>query len=633
MSAELILFAVALLAAALPFLIGTGRSRGWLAWSLTLTIATVATAAAYRFDERPDDADNLDLPRRERHNGFVSSRACKSCHPGEYRSWHESYHRTMTQSVSRETVLANFDDVHLESRGRTYHLTRDEDGFWAEMVDPAYDLDQLKQNKPMLEGDDLPHVRKKIVMSTGSHNQQTYWVPLDGDRTLFQLPWSWIIAEQRWIPREDAFLTAPSDERTPAVWNGLCIRCHSTAGRPEVNPLTKEMDSEVADLGIACEACHGPGQEHIDANRDPIRRYKMRFLGEGDTTIVQPAKLPHDLSSMVCGQCHSFHKMRDRQGWLRRGDLFRAGDDIRETRKIAGRDTYANLNHSEFWPDGTYRVGGREFNGLLDSACYKRGELSCLSCHSMHDSDPVDQLSEGMRENEACLQCHDGYRADPTAHTHHPADSRGSNCYNCHMPHTTYALFKSIRSHTIDSPDIVRSVRHGRPNACNLCHLDKTMGWTRDKLAEWYGQVPLPLSHDEETIAASVLWLLKGDAGQRMHMAWHYGWRPAQEASGNEWMGPYLAQLLDDPYGALRHVTYVSLRTLPGFADFDYDFIGPPRHRRDSAALALQRWRSLPRSTDPQPDEVLIGPDGALDRSIYDRLLARRDDRPIRINE
>ena len=27
----------------------------------------------------------------------------------------------------------------------------------------------------------------------------------------------------------------------------------------------------------------------------------------------------------------------------------------------------------------------------------------------------------------------------------------------------------------------------GRPNACNLCHLDRTLGWTEQHLVRWYG--------------------------------------------------------------------------------------------------------------------------------------------------
>jgi hypothetical protein len=83
------------------------------------------------------------------------------------------------------------------------------------------------------------------------------------------------------------------------------------------------------------------------------------------------------------------------------------------------------------------------------------------------------------------------------------------------MPHTTYALLKGVRQHQVDNPQLVATLRTGRPDACSLCHLDRPLAWTAGHLAEWYGQSipPLPVEHRET--AAAVYWLLAGDAGQR----------------------------------------------------------------------------------------------------------------------
>ena len=154
-----------------------------------------------------------------------------------------------------------------------------------------------------------------------------------------------------------------------------------------------------------------------------------------------------------------------------------------------GQEQKRGLMEGSFWSDGQVRVSGREFNGLAASACFKRGEMSCLSCHSLHHyQDPDDQLGARMEGNQACLQCHSSFAAKLESHTHHRAESTGSLCYNCHMPFTTYGLLKAIRSHTITSPTVRSSLATGRPNACNLCHLDKSLGWTAQKLNGWYGQ-------------------------------------------------------------------------------------------------------------------------------------------------
>jgi formate-dependent nitrite reductase cytochrome c552 subunit len=94
----------------------------------------------------------------------------------------------------------------------------------------------------------------------------------------------------------------------------------------------------------------------------------------------------------------------------------------------------------------------------------------------MHGREPDDQLKPGMLGSAACTQCHGEARFTTRIgeHTFHKVDSSGSECLNCHMPHTTYALLKGIRSHQIESPRVRASARYGVPNACNLCHLDRT---------------------------------------------------------------------------------------------------------------------------------------------------------------
>jgi hypothetical protein len=205
-----------------------------------------------------------------------------------------------------------------------------------------------------------------------------------------------------------------------------------------------------------------------------------------------------------------------------------------------------------FWSDGMVRATGREYNGLIDSPCYKNApddehRMSCASCHAMHqtadDRRPVvewadDQLAPQAIANGACLQCHDKFGGDKlAAHTKHRADSSGSSCYNCHMPYTTYGLLKTIRSHQVSSPSARATLETGRPAACNLCHLDKTLDWTAARLSDWYGQ-PRPadgaMGDDNRSVAASIVSLLTGDAGQRAIAAQAMGWAPAQQVSGNE---------------------------------------------------------------------------------------------------
>lgn len=597
-------------------------------------------------------------------DGYISSRTCKSCHPSQYEAWHRSYHRTMTQVASAASVRADFDGVEIASvHGRPMRLERRDSEFWAEFDDPDWDRTTDRPSR----------IVRQIVMTTGSHNQQVYWYRTDRNRLLGQLPGAYLIPEGRWIPRRAAFLRPPTDwpESETGRWNAVCIDCHTTHGKSGFDtpvgskPMTTQVaDTRVAEFGIACEACHGPSDLHVRANGSPLRRYWLHLTGKPDPTTVQPARLDPRRSSEVCGQCHGIWGFFDVDGQQRanaHGLPYRPGHDLRQTRFVAQPSrqmdsptmksilaAYPGFVRDSFWSDGMVRVSGREYNGLLDSPCFEKATdpdrtMSCFSCHTMHKApqDPrsIDewadtyQIAAEMGSQQACLQCHAPIAKDVAAHTNHRIGSTGSACYNCHMPYTTYGLLKALRSHQISSPTVAASVQTGRPNACNACHLDKTLEWTSEYLENWYGTPMVPLDDDQRTIAASLLWLLRGDAGQRALMAWSLGWQPAQQASGTSWMPPYLSLLLDDPYDAVRFIAARSLRSFPDFAGFDYDFVAPSRQRMAAGVRTMDVWRRGRLATSRTDAALLFDERGMLRRDEWTRLVALRDHRRVSLNE
>jgi hypothetical protein len=419
------------------------------------------------------------------------------------------------------------------------------------------------------------------------------------------------------------------------------------------------LDTRVAEFGIACEACHGPGRQHVVENSTPWRRYLTRWIAKGDDSIANPRKLGARGASEMCGQCHGVWQFRtqgDHAHWNEHGFPYRPGDDpnttqvlfqpsLREREPLVARimQQLPGYTAGTFWSDGMERVSGREFNAMYESPCYQRGEgeMSCLSCHAMHQPPGEkrsakawadDQLAAGMDGVRACSECHAEQASRVSEHTHHAEGSPGSDCYNCHMPNTTYGLLKAMRSHQISSPDVATDVRTGRPNACNLCHLDKTLAWTAEQLQQRHGIAPPPLDEAQRSVAASLLWSLQGDAGQRALLAWSFGWQPAREAAGDDWTAPALGVLMDDPYDAVRFIAGRSLRRLPGFERFDYDFVPAPESRPGAAARVLAHWRARGTSLAARP-ELLIGPGGELDRGQVDALLSARDQRPVHLLE
>jgi predicted CXXCH cytochrome family protein len=571
------------------------------------------------------------LPGPTTDTSYVSSDRCQACHPRQYSSWYATYHRTMTQVATPASVRGEFDGRTLVATDGSYRLLRRGDAYWVSLADPG-----ASQQEP------AARVERRVVMTTGSHHQQRYWVESGQGRRLDLLPFAYLLAERRWVPGEAIFLTFPHMRHGlgQGMWNKICSSCHSTGPRPAPNGELAQPETEVAELGIACEACHGPAAQHVAANRLPLRRYWLHVSGEPDSTIVNPSQLASTRSAEICGQCHSVSEPVDPRARLRDGDPYRPGqalEDVRHVLRPVGswperepRDAPSTLEMS-FWPDGTARVSGREYNGLIESGCFQRGALTCLSCHSMHDSDRDKQLASGMGGDEACLQCHAAMRADVSQHTHHATDSEGSRCYNCHMPYTSHGLLRALRSHRIDSPSAATSAKSGRPNACNLCHLDQTLAWTARHLSGWYGTAPVTGSEEEEHVSAALLWLLKGNAIQRAIIAWHMGWGPALAASGSDWQAPFLAQVLNDPYAAVRFNAGRSIRALPGHEAFAYDYLGSDEEHRRAQSEVLQTWSAH----GPARGEsvLLMQEPGRVQEAALGRLFLQRDDRLARINE
>ncbi len=289
-----------------------------------------------------------------------------------------------------------------------------------------------------------------------------------------------------------------------------------------------------------------------------------------------------------------------------------------------------------FWGDGTPLTTGVEYQGMALSACYQdgRGQMSCLSCHAMHQGDRNHQVKDGMRTNAACYGCHESYRERLVEHTHHGADSPGSLCYNCHMPYQVYSLLDTHRSHRITIPRIRDSLGTGKPHACNLCHLDKSLGWTQEQLGNWYGTAPEPLADDDRTLASSLLHLVRSDARSRAVVAGAFSWPPAQQASGRDWPVLLLTRTLEhERYQAVRYLTHRALRSLHGPAANAYDFQGSPDDRAAQVRalrLTLEAGARPGRSRYPY---LPLTAAGLFADDVFDRLLRTRNDPDVVIKE
>ncbi len=572
-------------------------------------------------------------PQYHRDDGYVGSVACKECHADEFSSWHSSYHSSMTQVADRSTVIPEIKEVDLEYQGRKGQLEWQGDELWATVTDP--------------EGNQSTD---RVVLTTGSHHAQAFWYETGDSNVVQMFPFAYRIAEQRWIPVQTAFLLPPRVEESfsfaPGVWNHSCSQCHATSTKPGVSGPT-QMETTVADFGIACESCHGPGREHIDRVQSASKA--------DDLAIVHPDTLTPKRSSEVCGQCHaaiSLGSEEQTEQWLQHGWEYRPGDVLHETKNVnqpVAGDKNTFIDTGTFWDDGVVRVSGREFNGLLKSPCYdhhgQQGQImTCTSCHEMHPqgNDPDDlalwshhQLKPDMRGNAACTQCHEDYLSDEklVEHTHHRAGSSGSECMNCHMPYTTYGLLKASRSHAIESPSVATTLEVGRPNGCNMCHLDKSLGWTADYLKKWYDVSSPELPKDEQELCFTVLSALKGNAIQRALAAWALGWPAAQKASTTDWATPFLGFLLQDNYHAVRFIADRSLRSLHAPREIEYNSLATKPDRDRAARAIVQQWLRDKQNRPTTGESYLIDSSGQPKIGAINQLLKQRDTQEIVIGE
>ncbi len=415
---------------------------------------------------------------------YIKSTDCLACHQKHFESWDKTHHSKMTQIPSAKSVLGDFTQT-FEYQGIVSKPEQSGEDFYLNFTYPNGKIE-----------------RNKIKYTIGSRRIQQYTTEKDGQ--IIRLPVAWHIVQNRWISLSGSFFYP--DERpfdaSRTQWDTNCVFCHNVKAQPNLNFQTKQAKTEVAELGVACGSCHAQGAEHADKYGSPL----ARAFPNGDEKIVNPNKLDADKSTMICGHCHG-QRVPAEENQIReimtKGDPFDAGEDLSAIYKPIHADTkLGNLSfETRFWADGSPRLTAYEYQGLLASPCFIKtkasghnqisgNKISCASCHTMHEGDVKGMITEEKKTNRACTQCHTQFET-PTAvveHTKHSADSKGSSCYACHMPEVVYGVMDFHKSHQISNPQPELTAKKAVPNACNQCHVDKSVNWAIEKTKQnWFG--------------------------------------------------------------------------------------------------------------------------------------------------
>lgn len=219
-------------------------------------------------------------------------------------------------------------------------------------------------------------------------------------------------------PAAPAASYRPTD---PALYAGsdVCAACHDKEARSyHSGPHWKNEVGKGRGPGWqGCEACHGPGKEHVEnggdvtkivrfdklSSQDASRRcLDCHELGEEHSNFLRSE---HQKNNVGCISCHSVHAPKVERRLLK-----------------ASQPQLCYSCHLTVKPDFSRPFHHRVNEGLI----------SCSNCHNQHGGFLTNQLRSTAAQDQVCFNCHTD-KAGPFAFEHAPVKTEG--CVACHSPH------------------------------------------------------------------------------------------------------------------------------------------------------------------------------------------------------
>lgn len=532
------------------------RNRYLLA-VLTVLAITVLTAGWLAYLELPAIPPVLVQPPIQTDVSYVGRHACAGCHAEQDRLWRGSRHDLAMQEASDETVLGNFRDAEFRKDGVVTRFFR-QGGHYMVHTD----------------GPDGKPADFEIRYTFGFTPLQQYLVELPGGRLqALSIAWDSRPKErggQCWFHLYPNEKIDHTDElhwtKRSQNWNFMCAECHSTNLQKNYDPASRTYNTTASEIDVACEACHGPGSNHV-AWAERKRGYERTDAGTRGLTVLlndrqgvqwtidpesgnawRGAPRGSEQEIQVCARCHA--RRAQLSGDYRHGPLM---------------DTHL----PSLLQETLYHAGGQiegevyEYGSFLQSRMYAAGVI-CSDCHEPHS------LKLRATRNGVCLQCHNKNKYDTEKHHFHRTGSDGAQCVNCHMPAKTYMVIDPRRDHSFRVPRPDLSARLGTPNACANCHANKPARWAADKVRQWYGHDPKGYQNYTETLQAARTRAI--DAEARLLALLRDKEQPAiarATAAGelSQWLSenslPVLSEALGDADPRVRAAAVESLAPLP----------------------------------------------------------------------
>ncbi len=515
---------------------------------------------------------------------YVGPDTCGKCHTQNYESWRQHPHSKMNRPATASTVVGEFSGVRLEYADESVVFAKG----GGELTMTLYK--------------DAKFVRQfRITKTVGSRYVQTYIGvqsrgPEAADDPVYtnevKLPFSYWIRRHEWYPEtyDDAAdgggeydkqgrLTAAYATTTPRLgrWEIICTKCHNTypyASRVEaastlvgfppadltLAKVTQDTrapnarlllpQSELITLGISCESCHFGGREHAlqGASISFLPRSQDLTFPKATDKLIANARQSNYVVNSICRQCHT-----------------------------------AQLPST--YPNGSASWNSREAVDMSAGAC--ASEIRCTNCHNPHVAGPTTPDGpDNPKHVAACASCHEKYEAPAAAAAHSKHDA-SVTCLDCHMPRMVHGLAGMLRSHRISSPTDERMLRGEWPNACNACHLDKSVRWTASALASKWGKtIAIDAAWKAPDDPVGKRWLASEQSIVRSFAVDMYSRSPLGAA-----MLPELFAVLEDPAPPNRMFGVLSLERILGRpidADEYTPWASPAVRKQQAAALAAR---------------------------------------------
>jgi predicted CXXCH cytochrome family protein len=425
-----------------------------------------------RFVDNPEPAvsivsDKASVTENKSPAVFVGGQVCSECHSEQKKLWSDSHHDWAMRDANDESVLGDFDNVRFEHKGIEFNFIKQEQQFFVKTT-----------------GADGKLRDYKVKYTFGVEPLQQYLLELPRGK-LQALTVAWDnrdISEggQRWFHLMPDETTEWGDalhwSGRAYNWNNRCAECHSTNLEKNYELSSDSYQTSWSEINVSCEACHGPGSNHVDwANLAT----KVKSAAKSDNGLVVNYKNKEsDYEIETCARCHS-----------RRHSV--ASHDS-HGKSFLNNYMPATLDPGLYFADGQIQDEVYVYGSFLQSKMYMQG-VRCTDCHNPHSN---KLLAEG---NQLCTQCHQlqppiqrfevlqAKNYDSEEHHFHKQGSEGAQCVNCHMPETTYMLIDPRRDHSFKIPRPDLSEKLGTPSACKNCHQEKSHRWAVKAIEKTHG--------------------------------------------------------------------------------------------------------------------------------------------------